>query len=126
MKKNTPIYKKIRSDLLQEIMDGKYSAQQLPTEAELCERYGVSRMTVNKGLSMLSHEGLIRRIPGKGSFINTNDVKSVKEISGLSAESQAKAPSSTETKFRKKSLNLAVLPRISIPLGGILLRNYCS
>jgi len=90
MKKNTPIYKKIRSDLLQEIMDGKYSAQQLPTEAELCERYGVSRMTVNKGLSMLSHEGLIRRIPGKGSFINTNEIqKKISEPRGFTQDINA-------------------------------------
>ena len=87
MKKNTPIYKKIRSDLLQEIMDGKYSAQQLPTEAELCERYGVSRMTVNKGLSMLSHEGLIRRIPGKGSFVNRNEIqKKISEPRGFTED----------------------------------------
>lgn len=75
MKKRTPIYKTIRADLLQEIVDSNYSFRQLPTEAELCEKYGVSRMTVNKALSMLAHEGLIRRISGKGSFVNTTEIK---------------------------------------------------
>lgn len=75
MTKKTPIYKEIRSDLLQEIIGGNYASMQLPTEAELCERYNVSRMTVNKALSMLVHEGLIRRIPGKGSFTNSTEIQ---------------------------------------------------
>ena len=57
MRKKTPIYKEIRADLIQEIVDGKYSNKQLPTEVELCEKYKVSRMTVNKALTMLSTKG---------------------------------------------------------------------
>ena len=75
MSKSLPIYKQIRDDLLQEIIQSNYAPMQLPTEAELCERYKVSRMTVNKALSMLVHEGLIRRIPGKGSFTNSKEIQ---------------------------------------------------
>ena len=87
MRKKTPIYKEIRADLIQEIVDGKYSNKQLPTEVELCEKYKVSRMTVNKALTMLVHEGLIRRTPGKGTFVNTIEIqKRIAEPRGFSQD----------------------------------------
>lgn len=87
MRKKTPIYKEIRADLIREIVEGVYSNKQLPTEVELCEKYKVSRMTVNKALSMLVHEGLIRRTPGKGTFVNTIEIqKKIAEPRGFSQD----------------------------------------
>lgn len=87
MRKKTPIYKEIRADLIHEIVQGDYSNKQLPTEIELCEKYQVSRMTVNKALSMLVHEGLIRRTPGKGTFVNTIEIqKRIAEPRGFSQD----------------------------------------
>ena len=44
------------------------SAQRLPTEAELSARYGVSRGTVRRAYLDLVSEGLVERVPGRGSF----------------------------------------------------------
>lgn len=41
----------------------------LPTYAELCERLNLSYVTVKRGMDILQREGLIRRIPSKGSFL---------------------------------------------------------
>lgn len=41
---------------------------QLPTEASLCKKYGVSRQTVRKALSVLESEHLIEKRQGSGSF----------------------------------------------------------
>lgn len=40
----------------------------LPTEAALCQKYGVSRQTVRKALSILEEEHLIEKRQGSGSY----------------------------------------------------------
>ena len=42
---------------------------QLPTEAEICQLFSVSRTTVRQTLSQLFSEGLIRKERGRGTFV---------------------------------------------------------
>lgn len=44
------------------------AGERMPSEAELVERFGVSRMTVNRALKELQAEGLVERRQGLGSF----------------------------------------------------------
>lgn len=41
----------------------------IPTERELCEFHGISRMTVNKAIMSLVNEGLVYRERGRGTFV---------------------------------------------------------
>jgi ABC-type glycerol-3-phosphate transport system substrate-binding protein/DNA-binding transcriptional regulator YhcF (GntR family) len=66
-----PLYFQLKTLLLEEILDGRYDAEErLPTEHELCERYRISRTPVTRALSELADEGLIFRHRGRGSFVN--------------------------------------------------------
>jgi GntR family transcriptional regulator len=46
----------------------------LPSEVELAEEFGVSRVTVREALAELEHKGLIVRRHGLGTFINSRGV----------------------------------------------------
>jgi len=70
-------------EILQEMIENEVlkPGQSIPTERELCEIQGVSRMTVNKAILSLVNEGLIYREQGKGTFVSI--VKVNREISQL-------------------------------------------
>jgi GntR family transcriptional regulator len=65
-----PLYTQIKDLLREQILDGTYKAhQQLPSESEMSALFKVSRITVRQALSDLQNEGLIFKIPGKGTFV---------------------------------------------------------
>lgn len=72
-----PLYLQIRQHLRNDIHSGRTpSGAKLRTESELMERFGVSRATVRKAMSALVDEGLIRRVPGAGTFVRFRRARS--------------------------------------------------
>ncbi len=69
-KATLPRYLEIQRDLQESIASGTWEpGDRVPPEHELQERYGCSRMTVNKALSALASAGLIVRKRRSGSFV---------------------------------------------------------
>lgn len=65
-----PKYIQIEDSILSQIKSGSLRpGDQIPTEADLCHTYQVSRMTVNKAILSLASKGYINRVAGKGSFV---------------------------------------------------------
>jgi GntR family transcriptional regulator, histidine utilization repressor len=65
-----PTFQRVKEHLRAGIAAGTWATNQpLPSEAQLTEQFGVSRMTVNRALRELQQEGLIERIQGVGSFV---------------------------------------------------------
>jgi GntR family transcriptional regulator len=65
-----PLYYRIKRDLLAAIEEGTLKAgDRVPSERELTERYGVSRMTARHALGTLEQEGFLQRVQGKGTFV---------------------------------------------------------
>ncbi len=66
----TSFYRQIADRLEQEIRSGLYAAHgKLPSEHELGERFGVSRVTVRQAVAWLAEQGYITRTRGKGTFV---------------------------------------------------------
>lgn len=66
----SPRYRKIRADIESLIQKGHLAVgSQVPTEQQLCEQYGVSRITARRALEELRAANLIERIAGRGSFV---------------------------------------------------------
>ena len=64
---DVPIWRHIAGELRDSILGGKVGlGGRLPTEHELCARYGVSRTSAMRALNTLVTEGLVRRERGRG------------------------------------------------------------
>ncbi|HTK12145.1 MAG TPA: GntR family transcriptional regulator [Ktedonobacteraceae bacterium] len=65
---------------LKEIMRGKMSSGEwkpgdlIPSERELSEQYGISRMTARQAITELVNEGLFFREQGKGTFVSQHKI----------------------------------------------------
>lgn len=65
----SPRYVSIAADLRERIADGLAPHTLVPSERELSESYGVSRMTARHALSLLESEGLVYRRTPRGTFV---------------------------------------------------------
>ncbi|MCR5089687.1 MAG: GntR family transcriptional regulator [Oscillospiraceae bacterium] len=66
----SPLYIQLREVIRSRIEDGEYPpGTALPSENQLAETYSLNRFSVRSAMDALEHEGLIRRIQGKGAFV---------------------------------------------------------
>lgn len=65
-----PLYKKVYLDMKGKIQSREFApGAKLPCERELCDVYGVKRVTIRKALELLAQEDLITKRMGLGSFV---------------------------------------------------------
>ncbi len=64
------MYAQLKERLIASVERGDFvPGDQLPSQRVLCERYGMSHMTVRRAINELLHEGLIYAIAGKGLYV---------------------------------------------------------
>lgn len=67
---SVPMYQQIKDAIVQKISTGEWQPGQLiPSENQLAESIGVSRMTITRPLRELAAEGLLTRVHGLGTFV---------------------------------------------------------
>jgi len=65
-----PLYHQLAEELRKKIENGEWPLHTLiPSETELCKKYGVSRGTVRQAILELTRDGLVYRKPGQGTFV---------------------------------------------------------
>ncbi|MQA81428.1 MAG: GntR family transcriptional regulator [Streptosporangiales bacterium] len=97
LRRNEPAFRRVWADLRTQILSQTFAdGIALPTEAELADRYSVSRQTIRRAFQDLVSEGLVHRAPGRGTFATPpsgrylRQLGSIDDLIALSADSQLK------------------------------------
>jgi GntR family transcriptional regulator len=79
----------------------------LPSEAELCARFGVSRMTARQAVQLVANDGLIERKRGAGTFIRSRPVpRDLGSPLSFSGSMRARGMSSTSQTLSRRETDL--------------------
>lgn len=95
-----PLHYQLKT-IIQEMIENEElkPGDMLPSEREICEIQGVSKMTVNKAIMSLVSEGILYRIQGKGTFVaNPKKNQEIYKLKGFSEEMEEKG-FNTKTKI---------------------------
>lgn len=66
-----PAYRQLAEKMIEQILSGNLrEGDQLPTEARLCEMFGVNRSTVREGIRVLEEANLVRREHAKKMVVS--------------------------------------------------------
>ncbi|WP_036696999.1 GntR family transcriptional regulator [Paenibacillus taiwanensis] len=70
------LYTKVKEQILKHIHSGVYPVgSQIPTEAEMCRMYSVSRTTIRTALQDLERDRLLERTQGRGTFVKRQELQ---------------------------------------------------
>ena len=76
-------YERVYTALRDLIVSGEYcSGQRLPTERQLSEQFGVSRITTRHALSLLQDDGYVERRRGAGTLVRSQNRAKVPIVDG--------------------------------------------
>jgi len=79
-----PAYQTLREQLRDEIAAGHYSdGVRLPTESELVARHGLSRQTVRRAFQDLVAEGVVYRVPGRGTYASQPGGRYLRQLGSI-------------------------------------------
>lgn len=103
----------IQNDIKGQISSGELvPGDRVSSEQELMSQYSVSRITVSNALRKMAEDKWIHRIPGKGSFVNT-DIDPLISAFKMSESALAQRYSPLGSGFYKKTTVGIVVPFIS-------------
>lgn len=116
-----PLYVQIRDSLRRKILEGSYAVhERLPSENEMMNLFGVSRITIRQALRDLHNEGLVFSAQGKGTYVSKP--KAVQNVQRLQGFGEAMAAQGYEATARLLSIreckpSKAVVAALQLPHG---------
>lgn len=101
---SVPIYVQLEDYIKKKITERVYlPGESIPTERELTELFGVSRMTIRQAITNLVHQGVLYKTHGKGAFVSKEVIEKKLEIESFSQDMEKRGliPSSRILYFEK-------------------------
>jgi len=117
-----PYYYQLEEILREQIESGKWQVdQKIPSEAELCEAFNVSRTVVRQALSELVSKGLLYRQKGKGTFVAKPKINEslVQNLTGFYEDMVARGLTPVTQVLRQQTspANKKVAEKLGVPEG---------
>ncbi|MFG2073960.1 GntR family transcriptional regulator [Nonomuraea maritima] len=115
-----PKYFQLREILLDLIDSDELSiGAAIPSERELCQRFGLSRMTVRQAVDHLVSEGRLHRVPGKGTFVARPKIELALQLTSFTEDMRARGmiPGSRDLDRRIVRASAHLAKELGIPPG---------
>lgn len=121
-----PYYVLVADHLRKEISLGRWTPGELiPSEAGLCEVFGVSRTAIRQALAELVAEGLLHKEQGRGTFVSRAHVSlGVRETRGFYEEMAARGRP-VQTAILAQDTDIippALAPELGVAMGSEVVR----
>lgn len=115
-----PKHREIRERVLNEVAVSLGHNEMLPTERQLAERFGVSRMTVRQALNGLREEGFLHSVRGVGTFLAAPRVSKPPALTSFSEDLVARGytPSTRLIAAEEVSLRTDVAIELGLAPGA--------
>jgi GntR family transcriptional regulator len=118
-----PKYHRVKETVLDRVADGTWPpGTPIPSEPELCEEFGVSRITIRKAIGDLVYQGKLRTVQGKGTFVVTPKLQErfVQRAFGIYEDMERRGLRLTTTMLRQEVIPAPadVAARLEVPRAG--------
>lgn len=123
----TPLYAQIQQGLREAIDSGEVApGSAVPSERELSEKYGVSRMTARQALRALRQDGLVYRERGVGTFVAKRKIDvHTRNLAGFTKDMRRRGlkPSSRVILLKREAASPATAEELGIEAGEQVFRS---
>lgn len=119
-----PLYQQLRDRLRRKLRQGWPSDRPIPSERQIMQMTGLSRMTVRQAIAELVHEGILRRDHGRGTFVTEERIVrplAATSIFGEALHSMGRRPGSRVIRQELIPANPAVATMLHIEPGELVL-----
>ncbi len=119
-------YITIHDRIKEEIDKGIWKiGQRLPSERDLADQFGVSRMTLRQGITLLVEEGVLQRKVGSGTYVASTRVQ--EKMRGTTSftdivQLQGKMPSSKLLSYTRIKPNEKEVEQLGLAKGEYIIR----
>lgn len=115
-----PLYFQLVELIMKDIEIGKYlENEKIPSERELCEFYGLSRMTVRQAISELKNMNILYKVHGKGTYVSPKMSQTLEEFYSFTDEMRklGKTPSSEVLGFQVIKATKKIARKLQCSIG---------